>query len=145
MMDLASENGFRVKKDFEKSSNIVTRICAKNGKKNIWNLDFGTGLSTSDLSLALSKKEEEWFFITSTLDGKMLHKLFFYEKCNFWKCYSSTNSRARSSRILKKHSHYTFCLPCLPLIPNIKSYLRKFKLRILIVKLPSIIRHNFPL
>ena len=40
MMDLASENGFRVKKDFEKSSNIVTRICAKNGKKKHLKLRF---------------------------------------------------------------------------------------------------------
>ena len=80
-------------------------------KKNHLKLGFWDWIKyTSELSLALSKKEEEWFFITSTLDGKMLHKLFFYEKCNFWKCYSSTNSRARSSRILKKHSHYTFCL-----------------------------------
>ena len=137
MMDLASENGFRVKKDFEKSSNIVTRICAKNGKKNIWNLDFGTGLSTSDLSLALSKKEEEWFFITSTLDGKMLHKLFFYEKCNFWKCYSSTNSRAHSSRILKKHTHSKHQKSF-----GKKNWQLKAKLKILIVKLP-VIKHTF--
>ena len=55
----------------------------KTDKKIIRNSDFGTGLSTSDLSLVLSKKEEEWFFITSTLDGKMLHKLFFMRNATF--------------------------------------------------------------
>ena len=119
MMDLASENGFRVKKDFEKSSNIVTRICAKNGKKNIWNLDFGTGLSTSDLSLALSKKEEEWFFITSTLDGKMLHKLFFMRNATFENV---------TALLIQEHIPLEFWKNIH--IPNIKSHLKKKKLTI---------------
>ena len=52
----------------------------KSFETRILGLDY---LSTSDLSLVLSKKEEEWFFITSTLDGKMLHKLFFMRNATF--------------------------------------------------------------